>query len=318
MPTSNPYRLTRAVVPRAYRIFLSPDLDAGSFAGRVEIDVDVAEATDTITLNAIELDLGPATLTGGGSARRSRDAVLDEGLETATFAFDDGAPGRPGDAGDRLHRGPQRPPARLLPLDLHRRRGPGPPIATTQFERVRRPPGLPVLRRAVLQGDLRQVTLTVPSHLAAYSNSPVVDDVDLGNGRRTVSFAPTMKMSTYLVAFVVGPFEETAPRRRRSGSRSRVVYPIGKGHLAAFALEVGAFARSRFFTDYFDIPYPGDKLDLVAIPDFAFGAMENLGLRHLPRDRPADRPGDRVARASASASPRSSPTRSPTCGSATS
>ena len=50
----------------------------------------------------------------------------------------------------------------------------------------------------------------------------------------------------------------------------------GKGHLTAFALDVGAHAL-RFFTDYFGIPYPADKLDLVAIPDFAFGAMENLG-----------------------------------------
>ena len=56
----------------------------------------------------------------------------------------------------------------------------------------------------------------------------------------------------------------------------RIVYPVGKGHLTALALEAGAFAL-RFFADYFDIPYPGDKLDMVAIPDFAFGAMENLG-----------------------------------------
>ena len=54
-----------------------------------------------------------------------------------------------------------------------------------------------------------QVNLTVPSDLAAYSNSPRDLDTDLGNGQRTVSFAPTMMMSTYLVAFVVGPFEET-------------------------------------------------------------------------------------------------------------
>ncbi|MDG6902172.1 MAG: M1 family metallopeptidase, partial [Nitrososphaerota archaeon] len=56
----------------------------------------------------------------------------------------------------------------------------------------------------------------------------------------------------------------------------RVVYPVGKGHLTALALEAGAFAL-RFFGEYFAIPYPGEKLDMVAIPDFAFGAMENLG-----------------------------------------
>ena len=56
----------------------------------------------------------------------------------------------------------------------------------------------------------------------------------------------------------------------------RVAHPVGKGHLADFALEVGAFAL-RYFADYYGITYPGEKLDLVAIPDFAFGAMENLG-----------------------------------------
>ena len=90
----------------------------------------------------------------------------------------------------------------------------------------------------------------------------------------------------------------------------RIVHPIGKGHLTAFALEVGAFTL-RHFAAYYDIPYPGQKLDLVAVPDFAFGAMENLGCvtfrevlllldpqqatqpervrgggRHRPRDRP--------------------------------
>ena len=66
-----------------------------------------------------------------------------------------------------------------------------------------------------------------------------------------------------------------------SGSSTR----SGKGHLTGFALDVGAHAL-RFFTDYFGIPYPGEKLDMVAIPDFAAGAMENLGLRDLPRVAP--------------------------------
>ena len=88
-------------------------------------------------------------------------------------------------------------------------------------------------------------------------------------------FADTMPMSTYLVAFVVGPLVATAPVDV-DGKPLRVVCPVGKEHLADFALEVGEFAL-RFFTDWFGIVYPGDKLDLVAIPDFAFGAMENLG-----------------------------------------
>ena len=84
-----------------------------------------------------------------------------------------------------------------------------------------------------------------------------------------------MKMSTYLVAFVVGKLEMTETVDV-DGVPLRVVCTPGKLPLAGFALEVGAFAL-RFFTEYFNIPYPGDKVDLVAIPDFAAGAMENLG-----------------------------------------
>ena len=82
-------------------------------------------------------------------------------------------------------------------------------------------------------------------------------------------------MSTYLVAFVVGPLEATEPVDV-DGIPLRVVHVPGKGHLAGFGLDVGAFAL-RWFQEYYGIPYPSDKVDLLALPDFAAGAMENLG-----------------------------------------
>src|SRR5581483_1278135 len=106
-----------------------------------------------------------------------------------------------------------------------------------------------------------EVTLMVDEHLAAYSNGPVVEETREPGGRRRVRFAPTMVMSTYLVAFVVGPLEATA-ETPVDGVPLRVVHPPGKGHLTPFALEVGSHAL-RFFTDYFGLPYPADKLDLV-------------------------------------------------------
>jgi puromycin-sensitive aminopeptidase len=90
-----------------------------------------------------------------------------------------------------------------------------------------------------------------------------------------VVFEETMEMSTYLVAFIVGPFQLTDPVDVDT-TPLRVAYPPGKGHLTAYGLETGAFAL-RFYSEYYGIAYPSDKLDLVAIPDFAFGAMENLG-----------------------------------------
>ena len=84
-----------------------------------------------------------------------------------------------------------------------------------------------------------------------------------------------MSMSSYLVAFVVGPLEAT-DWVDVDGIPLRVVHVPGKGHLTAFALDVGAFCL-RWFQNYYGIPYPSDKVDLLALPDFAAGAMENLG-----------------------------------------
>ena len=272
--TSNPYRLGRTVVPHAYRIFLTPDLEEATFAGRVEIDVDIEETTSSFTLHAIELDLGAASVTGAGTTLRSLAPTLDEQYETATFSFDEPLSQGPatieiaftGVLNDQLH-GFYRSTFTDASGESHT-------IATTQFEHSDARRAFPCWDEPSFKATF-QVNLTVPAALAAYSNSPEISNIDLGNGQRTVSYAPTMKMSSYLVAFVVGPFEESKVVDV-DGVPLRVVYPIGKGHLTDLALEAGAFSL-RFFANYFAIPYPGDKLDMVAIPDFAFGAMENLG-----------------------------------------
>jgi aminopeptidase N len=271
---TNPYRLDRTVVPSAYRIFITPDLESATFSGRVEIDVEITEATKVVKLNSIELDLGAATITTGGTAHRSIDLNLDETYEVATYTFDPALPAGSavveiafnGILNDQLHgfyRSTFTDPSGVKHT-----------IATTQFENCDARRAFPCWDEPAFKATY-QVNLTVPSHLAAYSNSPVSSDTDLGNGQRTVSFTPTMKMSTYLVAFIVGPFEET-PAVDVDGVPLRIVFPIGNAHLTAHALEAGEFGL-RFFSEYFDIPYPGDKMDMVAIPDFMQGAMENLG-----------------------------------------
>jgi puromycin-sensitive aminopeptidase len=119
------------------------------------------------------------------------------------------------------------------------------------------------------------VTMRVPEGLLAISNGPEVSRSEGGTGRVTITFADTMPMSTYLVALIVGPLEAPAPVDV-DGVPMRVVHVPGKDHLTRFGLEIGAFAL-RWFQDYYGIPYPSDKVDLVALPDFAAGAMENLG-----------------------------------------
>jgi puromycin-sensitive aminopeptidase len=273
-PSTNPYRLVRSVVPSAYRIFLTPDLEAFTFAGRVEIDVDVAEEVSEITMHALDLELGAATISVDGTSYRSQEHRFDETYQTVTFVFDRSVPTGPavieiafdGTLNDLL--------CGFYRSSFVDDEGVKHTIATTQFENSDARRCFPCWDEPAFKATY-QVNLTIPSHLAAYSNSPLVSDTDLGNGQRALAFSPTMKMSTYLVAFVVGPFGETEAVDV-DGVPLRVIYPRGKGHLTDLAKDAGVFAL-RFFSDYFNIPYPGDKLDMLAIPDFTQGAMENLG-----------------------------------------
>ncbi len=263
------YRLPRTVEPVVYHLTLEPDLHAATFSGAAEIWLDVHEPTDVIVCNAAELAITDAQVGG-----RPVAVELDAEAERVTFRLTDGLAQGPatltcrftGALNDRL-RGFYR--STFVDADGETR-----VIATTQMEATDARRAFPCWdepdRKAVFD-----VTLVVDEELAAYSNSAVDSWETVGDGRKAVHFAPTMKMSTYLVAFVVGPLEATEPRVV-DGVPVRVVHVPGKAALAGYALDVAEHSL-RFFTEYFDIPYPAGKLDLVAIPDFAFGAMENLG-----------------------------------------
>ncbi len=268
------YRLPRTVLPRHYRLELTPDLAAATFAGQVSIDVEITEPTATVVLNAAELDITTATVRAGGGEHRA-SVALDPDEERATLTLPDELASGPatvelaftGILNDKLHG--------FYRSTFTGEDGTEHVIATTQMEATDARRAFPCFDEPDLKATF-EVALVVDDGLAAYSNGAVVAEEPIpGTGRRRVRFATTMVMSTYLVAFVVGPLEATDPVDV-DGVPLRIVHPPAKGHLTGFALEVGAHAL-RFFTDYFGIPYPADKLDLVAIPDFAFGAMENLG-----------------------------------------
>jgi len=267
------FRLPRTVEPHVYRIEIQPDIGSATFSGTVGIDVTVHETVDRIVLNAAELaisDVEVRTETGEviGCTVSFEDeleqaifhplSVLSPGPCTVTCRFT-------GTLNDKL-RGFYRSTYTDDAGTTHT-------IATTQFESVDARRAFPCWdepdRKAVFE-----VTLTVDRDVDAFSNSPIVDVRRVGD-KSVVRFSPTMKMSTYLVAFIVGELE-TTETVDVDGVPLRVVFPPGKRHLADFALAIGAFSL-RFYTEYFNIPYPGEKVDLVAIPDFAAGAMENLG-----------------------------------------
>ncbi len=272
--TSDPYRLPTSVVPERYRLRLAPDLDAERFDGTVTITAQVTEPTATVTLNADGLALSAATVRVGDGEPTAATWALDE--EAKRLVVTPAEPLEPGPIELTLTFAGAFD-TQLVGLYASRftdDAGTERKLATTQFEATYARKCFPCWDEPAFKASF-EIELDIDPALDAVANSAELSRQPTPEGRLRLTFAPTIPMSTYLVAFVVGPLAITDPVDV-DGTPLRIVHVPGKGELTGFALEAGAFAL-RYFADYFGLPYPGDKLDLVAIPDFAFGAMENLG-----------------------------------------
>jgi len=269
------YRLPRSVIPSRYDLTIEPDLEAATFSGTEAVTVEVHERIDEVVINALDLEIDNGWLSNGAGTRIEVSGIaFDEELQRATLGLADPAdPGSwtlhlafRGELNDQLH-GFYRSTYADDDGEIHT-------IATTQFEAADARRAFPCWDEPDLKAVFA-ITLIVPDGLAAISNGPEVEREDLGNERIRVRFAETMSMSTYLVAFVVGRLECSDPVDA-DGVPIRVVYVPGKGHLAKFALDAAVYSM-WFFTDYYGLPYPDRKVDMIALPDFAQGAMENTG-----------------------------------------
>src|SRR5262245_55092630 len=268
------YRLPRTVVPSRYDLRLEPDLEAGTFTGSEVVTVSVEEPVDEIVLNADDLELSGGRLDGPGGALEVTDIRLDAENERAHLLLSVTAePGEwrlsldfRGTLSGRLEG--------FYRSTFKDDDGQTRVIATTQFESTDARKAFPCWDEPDLKAVLG-VTLVGPEGMLAISNGPEIEREDLGDGRVRRTFADTMTMSTYLVAFVVGPLEATEPVDV-DGVPLRIVHRPGKRDLASFPLDVGGFSL-RFFADYYGIPYPDKKMDMVGLPDFEQGAMESVG-----------------------------------------
>jgi puromycin-sensitive aminopeptidase len=264
------FRLPHHVRPERYTIHLAPRLDDWTFEGDERVTLDLDRPVRQIELHAVELEIGQAEVVVGRRRLPARVAYRPE-RETVVLRFAEPLP-----AGRATLRLEFRGTIGTGLRGLYRAEAEGRRYAFTQFEATEARRAFPCFDEPAFKARFA-MSVTVPADLVAISNGrPVDENPGPTAGTKTVRFAPTPRMSTYLVALAVGALEATEVAAGRGGVPVRVWTVPGKTALGSFALEAGVASHARL-ERYFGVKYPYGKLDLLAVPDFEAGAMENSG-----------------------------------------
>ena len=261
-------RLPDTVIPAHYTLKLTPDLKTAVFSGVESIDVNIKQPTRTITLNAIEIAFQSVTVGAGGS-RDTGTVSLDNDKQQATFTFPAAIPAGPATL-QIQYTGILNNELRGFYLSKTDRRN----YAVTQFESTDARRAFPCFDEPAFKATF-DVSLVVDIGDTAISNGSVfLDTPGPGADKHTLRFSTTPKMSTYLVAFLVGDFKCVSGEQ--DGVALRVCSTPDKVALTPYALDIEKYVL-HYYDNYFGIHYPLKKLDLIGIPDFEAGAMENFG-----------------------------------------
>jgi aminopeptidase N len=272
---ATPGPLPKNVVPSAYRIDLAPDLQERKFTGREEIDVAVTEPTAIVTLNAVDLKFESVTLKGESGAAL---VTLNAAKQTASLRFAR-ALARGRHTLVIAYQGPiPESPAGIYYNDYLTATGPQ-RMLVTQFEPLDARRMFPGWDEPAFKATF-QLSVEMPSDLAVISNTAPASEAPAGKNAAGVAlkktvFAPTPRMSTYLMVLCAGHLQRI--HQMVSGTDIGVWTVAGKAEQGREALRA-ASKLLPYFNTYFAVPYPLPKLDLIAVPgNYAAGAMENWG-----------------------------------------
>ncbi|OGE42848.1 hypothetical protein A3B45_01240 [Candidatus Daviesbacteria bacterium RIFCSPLOWO2_01_FULL_39_12] len=267
------HRLPTHVKPERYKIMLKPDLEKFSFEGEETIYLTLEKSTREITLHSVELKIENVEWVHKSREVWAGKIKYDPKSETATFTFPKNLEQGKGELRLKF-KGLLTDKMRGFYRSKYTHEGSDKHLAATQFESTDARRAFPCFDEPS-QKAIFDVTLMIPANTVAISNTVETSVLEHESGYKIVKFLPTPKMSTYLLAFIVGDFEYIEGKSE-DGTLVRVFTTPGKKDQAKFALEVAKKCMD-FYEDYFKIAYPLPVLDLIAIPDFAAGAMENWG-----------------------------------------
>ena len=276
--------LPDAIEPTKYSVHIQPCLKTFVFTGSQTVHIIVRSNVNTVTLHAKDLLVEPDVqfVDSNGMGFTSTEVTLNSGETTVTMKFPQPLPigrgslkmnfkGILNDQMTGLYRSGY--------LDLH---GKKQYMGTTQMEAIDARRMFPCVDEPAAKAEFA-LTVTAPSDLNILSNMPEARRTLKLSGEETgnellqeVEFMTSPKMSTYLVALCLGHFEFVQSTTKR-GTLVRVLATPGKAAQCEFALDVGVRCL-EWYEDFFDVVYPLPKLDMIGVPDFAMGAMENWGL----------------------------------------
>ena len=263
-------RLPETAIPENYTLSFTPNFDANNFSGDESIRIRVLKPTSEIVLNAAEIDFHDASISADGLTQKAK-VSLDKKNETATLKVE-----------KLLSAGAATIQIRYQGILNNELRGfylgklqGGKKYAVTQFEATDARRAFPCFDEPAYKATF-DITVVADRGLTAISNGKIVSDVPgPGQSKHSMRFATTAKMSSYLVAMAVGEFEYI--EGSADGVPIRVYGPPGSKPNSTYALRMGEECIT-YFDKYFGIKYPFEKLDMIGLPDFAAGAMENTGL----------------------------------------
>ncbi len=256
--------------PVHYKIHLEPNLDSFTFQGITVIEITTENSVDHLTLNENDLSFRRCKVKTGKNYLectfsldpKSEEVTINlphkiEGTVELTIDYT----GNLNDLMVGFYR------------SKYEQEGQAKYIAVTQFEEREARRAFPCFDDPLKKATF-DVEFVINENLKGIANTAIIEERNLGNGKKLVRFERTPKMSTYLLFFGVGDFEFIEDSSARPVVR--VATTPGKTQYGDFGLQMGRKAL-KFGEEYTGIEFPISKCDYIAVPDFAFGAMENYG-----------------------------------------
>ncbi len=253
--------------PTNYQVTYTVDFEKFTFSAEEVMTFSVVKATKVLTLDVVALSIDACQFEGEDIAYE-----VDEKKHTLTITLPKTLPA--GEYAVTIHfSGAYKDQHAGWYRASYMANGEKKYMLTSHFEAADARRALPCVDHPNYKATF-SITFVMPESLEGLSNMPIASVEEIGNGMKRVVFEVSPKMSTYLLYLGIGDFEYVEDAYRDVMVRGVAVK--GKAEYTKFAIEVTK-KTLEFFEDYFGVPYPLPKMDLIADPDFAMGAMEQWG-----------------------------------------